>query len=517
MQVIGIQIDKPFVRIALLQKNRNRIEISTLKSALLADSNHVKQLYFPHFKGSITSGLSPKEVLIRSLELKITDTRYINKALEFHSGATTHFNPDEIISVPHLFKKNKKEFEALLFTASKEALKSHLLEMKKIGIDPTQVTAHSMALIRYIQWKEPSLQNAFLIHLGSSEWSCILMEEGKLKKAYSLTNGTEALLTALWEDRKKLLLSKEVEGVAKQIDLLQLKPHLNPHLSLKINEMRHELTKIISSFHRISNQQPLIFTGNTDGFGHLTQFLIENFKDAVIAQHPISFSSEEQKHAISIGLGLEHTHHSLQFLKQEFFPKKNWRRTGLYSLTLFISSIILALLLLAAGTRAIQARKTNMITTLEKTLDIWDPELKKSIFLEGLDPEILLNRWISTVEKHNKDYPYILQAPKMHEVLLWLTQHPFLNQIKEQGEPIVIQRIHYQLVQYPTIEAPKESYQAKVELEFKTPSPMSARKFHEFLLNGDALVDPDPGIEWEMLNQSYRASFFLKNRSAYVP
>lgn len=516
MQVLGIQIDKPFVRAALLQKKQTGIEICTLKLALLSDPHHVKQLYFPKFKGYTASGLSTKEVFFRSVELKITESRHFKKALEFHSEATSYFNPTDIISVPHLLRKTNGDIEALLFTASKETLKSHLLEINKLGIDPDRVSTYAMALTRYIKWKVPSLENAFLIDLGSSEWTCVLMEKGKLKKSYSLPNGIEALLTSLWEDRKKLLQPKEIEGIAKQIDLLQLKSHFNPHLSTKLNEMRQELTKIISSFHRISNEQLVIFTGHIDGFGHLPEFLTETFKELIIAQHPISWALEEQKYAIPIGLGLEQTADSLQLLQQEFFPKRNWRLTGIYSLLLITSSIFLSLILLLIGMNEIQTRKENMVVSLKKTLDQWDPELKQSIFSNNPDEEMLLGRWISIVTKYNKAYPYILQAPKMHEVLLWISNHPFLTQIKEEGESINIQEIHYQLIECPTIDAPQEPYQAKLEIEFKMQSPINARKFHEFLLKGDSLVNPVPGIHWEMLNDGYRTSFFLKNKSSYA-
>lgn len=517
MQVIGIQVDGNFARAAFLQKKRGKIKLCTLKSASLSDASSVKQLYLSPFKGNIVSGLPIKDTLTRFIELKISDTKHFQEALKFHADATTHFNPAEIISIPFVSKKNNGNTQTLLFTTARASLRAHLLEMQKLGIDPDRVSAHSMALVSYMQWRVPSLQNAFLIDLGYNEWTCSFMERGKLKKAHSLPNGTEGLLTSLWEDRKKILLAKEVEGVAKQIDLLQLKSHFNPHLSIKINEMRQELTKIIFSFHRISGQQPVVFLGQIDAFGHLPEFLTESFKEAAVEHPPIPLPIEEKKFAIPIGLGLEHIHHSLQFLQREFFPKKNWRRTGLYSLLLFASSIFLSFMLIFFCTNSIESRKSKMIQSLHNTLEQWAPELKQSIFSENTAQENILNHWISTVSKHNKEYPYLVQAPKMYEVLNWLNQHPFLKQALDEKESIHIEEIHYQLVEYPTIESPQEPYLAKVELEFKTSSPMNARKFHELLLKGDAMVDPSLGIQWEMLNEGYRTSFFLKNRTPYVP
>ena len=61
-----------------------------------------------------------------------------------------------------------------------------------------------------------------------------------------------------------------------------------------------------------------------------------------------------------------------------------------------------------------------------------------------------------------------------------------------------------------------EPYLAKIELEFQVNSPMTARKFHEYLLQGeDPIIQTKKEISWESLSDSYRTSFYLKNRPAY--
>src|SRR3990167_5887442 len=168
--------------------------------------------------------------------LKMTDSRHFEEALSFQSEGATYLDPSDTIAVPHSIKKTEGKIEALLFSASRKSLHTHLQDLSTLQIDPDCVTSNALALIRYVKWRAPMLEEAFLVDLGSSEWSCILMEKGELKKSHSLGLGFEALLAALWEDRKKVLLSKEVEGIAKQIDLSQLQAHLNPNLSKKLNE-----------------------------------------------------------------------------------------------------------------------------------------------------------------------------------------------------------------------------------------------------------------------------------------
>jgi hypothetical protein len=515
MQTLGLQIDRPFLRAALIQKGRAGFKIRALKSATLAEPDNVKLLYNPKFKGRLVSGLSSKDMMLRPLDLNIGNTRHIEAALVFQSEGMTHLNPSEMISIPHSIKKSAGKVEALLFTASRDALKSHLEEFQKLQIDLDGMSSNGLALVYFIQWKAPALSDAFLIDLGSSEWTCALMEKGELKKSHAFGSGTEALLSSLWEDRKKILFPEEVEGVAKQIDLQQIKPNLNPHLSAKLSEIRQELAKVIFSFHRISNQKPIVFTGHIDAFGHLRDFLIESFKEAITEEFDEGWDLEERKFAIPIGLALEQSGRPLQLLAQDFFPKKNWRRAGSYALILLFLSVCLSSFLLAIGLNTIERRKKEMIASVQTTVDLWDPQLKEALVQ---NEETALDLWISGIETYNKEYPYILDVPRAAEVLSWLGQHPLLQEFKTEKDPLEVRDLRYQLVECPKIGSSQSRYRAKVDLQFRIKSPMNARRFHETLLKGEEMVDLASEVSWEALNDSYRASFFLKHtKSPYVP
>lgn len=515
MQTLALQIDRPFLRAALIQKGRLGFKICALKSTPLTEPENVKLLYKLRFKGRLVSGLSSKEVMLRPMDLNIGKTRHIETALGFQSEGITHLNPADVISIPHSIKKSAGKVKALLFSASRIGLKSHLEEFAKLNVDLDCVSSNSLALIHFIRWKAPDLPDAFLVDLGSSEWTCVLMEGGELKKSHALGSGTEALLTAFWEDRKKILLPKEVEGVAKQIDLLQIKPHLNPLFSEKLAQIRQELAKAIFSFSRFSNQKPVVFTGQIDAFGHLKEFLMDGFKETVSKEVGEMIDLEEKKYAIPIGLGLEQAGRPLQLLSQEFFPKKNWRRAGGYGLFLLFLSLCLSSLLLCIGLNRISARKAQMVESVQENLSLWDPQLKNTLLQ---NEEIALKAWIDGVEKYNKEYPYILDVPRAAIVLSWLSQHPLLLEFKMENDPLEVKNLRYQLVEYPKIGSLQNRYRAKVDLQFKVKSPMSARRFHEALLQGDEIVDPNSEVSWEALTGSYRASFFLNSTKVpYVP
>lgn len=490
MHILGIHIDPPFTYTAHIYKGRRGVEIRGLKSNDL----NVKPLYISNFKGRIVSAISAKECLIRPMELKIASQKHMEEALIFQSEAISHFNPAEVLTVPFVQKKGKESVEALLFTVPKEALRLHLAELEKLGADPDGVSTAPMALCHFMRWKFPDLSDAFIVDLGSHETTCVLMEKGQLKKAHAISVGVEKLLASLLEDRKKILLKKDIEGTAKQIDLLLLKPGLNPHLAEHLGELQQELLKAFHSFHRGMEKKPVIFTGRTDAFIHLREFLM----DAPIQDF------EEQKFAISLGLALEQTStQPLQLRQQEFFPKKNWEKMGLFAVGLLGASLLLSATIYLFSSLECQKRKTEMVHLLPES------QSKKAV-------EEQIDEWIAAVEKNNKEYPYILQAPGASEVLAWLSAHPLLNELKTEGDPIDLKEVRYQLVKFPKMNATKEPYLAKVELEFQFKSAMNGRRFHEALRNGDDLVNPQLEMTWDALNEGYRTSFFLKNRGPHV-
>jgi hypothetical protein len=497
MLILGIHLDPPYIRGVLIHKGRKGVEIRALKTALLSESDNVKQLYIADFKGRLVSGLSAKDFLIRPMELKIANQKHVEEAIAFQSEATSHFDPEEVLTIPLLQKKDKETFEALLFTVPRDALRGHLAELEGLQIDPDAVSTIPTALCHFARWKFPKILDAFIIDLGSSEWTCAWMEKGELKKAHAISGGIESLLAALLDDRKKILLKKEIEGAAKQIDLLLLKPGLNPNLTAKLNELRQELTRVHYSFQRGVEKRPIIFTGRTDAFIHLSEFLID------AEENKLPLTLEEQRFAPCLGLALtQMSSQPLQFRHEEFFPRKNWRKMGFYAVSLIAAAFLLSFALLFSGLRSIQGRKMQMLDSIH-------------LNDEG-NAEEKIDRWISAIEKNNKEYPYILQAPKSVEVLSWLSSHPLLEELKRERDPIDVREIKYQLVKFPQIGAPKEPYLAKVELEFRFKSAMNARKFHEALREGDKLVNPKLEITWDTLHEGYRASFFLKNRSPHV-
>lgn len=516
MQILGISIDKPFLRIALIEKNRKRNEIIYLKSFLLDEPENVKQLYTPPFKGKISSALSAQNLLMRSLDVHTNSLKHIDQVIAFQSDATSYFNEESVLSVPLVNRIDKDKTEVHLFTASREAIREHLSALENLKFNPDSVTASPLALIDYIKWKLPDLQDAYVIDLSSDEWTCVCFEKGELKKFHSIAGGTEALLAALCEDRKKTLFRKEITGIAKQIDLLQLKAPLNAHLSMQLVAMKQELCRIIYSYCQNYGPKPVFFTGRVDAFGQMQEYLEEALGDSVTPNITHEIPKEEQKYAISIGLAIGYKAKSLQFRKDEFFPQKNWKRAGVYSLCYFGASLLIAIGLIFFSYSTEKSRSQEMLNFLHSMLDQRDPELAQKIF-SSPNKEEIINQWNRAVSTHSKEYPYAKQYPKVAEILSWIYGHPLIQKAKQEPDPIEIKYVRYQLLECPKVDTPKNPHQAKVEIEFTTKNPINARKFHQSLHQGEGWVDNLQDIQWEALENLYRTSFYLKMENPHAP
>lgn len=509
MQILGITLDKLYFRLALIEKTQKRSQILYLKSFFISEVDAVKQLYKDSFKGKICSSLSAKNLLMRELNISAKSTKHLEEIIAFQTDATSHLSESDFLSIPVIVEQTKEKTNTMLFTASRAGIREHLDLLQRIQIDPDLVTASPIALMNYLKWKMPHVQDAFLVDLGSDEWTCVCMEKGVLKKFHSITGGIESLLEALWEDRKKILIPKEITGIAKQIDLLQLQATLNSQLSDRMIAMRKELARVIFSFSTSWGQKPLFFTGRVDSFGQLKEFLEEALADSVSPNLMEELPKEEQKHALSIGLAVGYDQKPVQFLQDEFFPKKTWKKMGLASLYLGVASMVFSLGMIACSNFFLHSKGEKMISNLRLSLNEWDRTLASEIFIPKSEEEIL-ERWNKAIRLHSKDYAYIMQSPKVAEVLSWIYQHPCISEVQE--DPIEIRALRYQLVQYPKLDSPRDPYQAKIEMEFSTTSPLNARKFHEAIYQGEGWADNTQDIQWETSDNHYHISFYLKDK-----
>lgn len=497
MRILGLHFDRPFVRWAVLEHKSKKFSIHSLKS--IVSDGDVKRLYISERRDRIATSM---KTMVRHLDFKFLSKKKIAQGLRFQIEGLTHLPYEELVFsekiVPH-----EQGAKVTLFLSPKQALCGQLKEWNDLSIYPDLMTSTSEALFQFVQYRAPNFGEGFVIHLGSEEWTCLWIGQGQIKKSFVIDGGVELLLSSLWEDRKKVLFPTEVNGVAKQIDLLHLKSHLNPKLFEQLKEMRNKLHAALSAF-QSEGEVPVFFTGRTDAFGQFCPYLLES-SACLLYEPPMPLNAEESKCAIAIGSALESVaRKQIQFLKGDFVPARQWRQAGLWGLSLLSCSVILSAVCWFSGWKYYNSEKEQVASTFQKMIERMDQPLSKSIFAAGIDEGIVQSAL--AIQKYDKEAPYLVQAPMVSEVLAWLSQKDALE----------ILDLRYKLVSQPHIGALKEPYLAKVEVEFRAES-MASRHFHEELLNGNHLVDANQEIGWEKLPDGYRATFSLKNRVPYVP
>ncbi len=99
-----------------------------------------------------------------------------------------------------------------------------------------------------------------------------------------------------------------------------------------------------------------------------------------------------------------------------------------------------------------------MLESVESIVEQWDPQLKSELFR---NEESALEKWIAGVKTYHKEYPYILDVPRVAEVLFWLDQHPLLKEFKMENDPIEVRDLRYQMVDYPKIGSLQNRYKGK--------------------------------------------------------
>ena len=152
---------------------------------------------------------------------------------------------------------------------------------------------------------------------------------------------------------------------------------------------------------------------------------------------------------------------------------------------------------------------------INRSLEMWtvskDPSIRQELFSGGDSSEDLVYRWLNLIRKNLKDYPFIMKAPLVSQFLSWLTHHPLIESFELAKDPISFKALRYQLVSLPRLESENDPYLAKVEIDFQIASPLHARQLHQSFLTEESLIDLSQEITWEVLDQGYRTSFYLKN------
>ena len=167
----------------------------------------------------------------------------------------------------------------------------------------------------------------------------------------------------------------------------------------------------------------------------------------------------------------------------------------------------------------------KLLSVLHKTYDEYEMQLpvnetEKAESIEGLSVDQLKTR-LNIIEKEIQAIPQIFplqpNVPLVSDVLAWLSTHNSFVQKEGAGskDSLRIESLSYTMVKRPEPSKKQEKYQVKIELEVSSPTPKSAREFHDALIEPNDFVDPKGEVKWSSSRDRYKTSFFLKDKTIY--
>lgn len=493
MNYLGIDFDCDLVNIAFLNKSK---EILDIKSLDLSEIKDVNPLYTSkNAKSIITSGLPIQDVLIKNIPLDLKKTLFIKKAINFQNNFLTSIDPQKTVTIPFIIKQ---ESVVKFFITTKEFLRNHINKLNVLKIDPDYTICSSIALCNYATHFFHDTKNSFIIHIGLTKTYCVLMKNNLPEKTHSIKFGLKNIFEENLNNKKN----------NNNLDVLSLKQS-NPIFE-KLTTLKNEIHRALVSFSSSPEEKyPLILTGNCKPFINLERFL-ENEKISLILLNEIlEKNSNLKNHAISIGLALHSFSKESQFLqfrKDEFTCNKKLINIGK---KVFFFCAFIFIFLILVSVISFSVLKNNEKQFHEKLIHLQKFEkikLNKDEILSFNNFYDDLDSYEKKLSKQTKDFPYFLKVPNVSETLIWINNHELLKEAE-------LISFSYTLEKYPNINAKNEPYLVKIEIEFKTKIPSIARNFYDSVLKGEGLVNPKEEITWDVGNDSYKTSFYLKTKN----
>lgn len=468
MVTVGIAIGQEHLHVAILTKKKAKISIQEL-STLTDSPNSVKQLYSNlatsyKEKFTIATFLAAKDVILRRFFLPLIEKRKILATLPFQieSLIAVPDNPIIAISINPVSQKNSS-VEA--FITSKALFFTHIKSLENKGIDTHFVGCSVSNLFRFITWALPKQKKGIVIHVGHQETFCLFYQENQLESAQSFAADPLSF--------KKNLEKYQIFLTQKGWDTSY------PYVLIEENPCASACKSIIEEV-----------------FG----------TDQIILDNP-----SYPQYALAIGAALEamaEDGKQIEFSQENFTTKKTKQRF-FKKIIFYISTCAILTLVSLIGVQAhLYKKQTALFTQISSILP---KELQKTHPKTIQEWQQSLLSWGKTLHIQKFPFPMLPTVPKVSDVLAWISTHPaFLSPQGKLKEGINILSIHYQMLNYPTVDQKNVSYDAQVAIEFTASAPRLAREFHEALLKENQMINTKKPVQWQVQGNKYRATFILK-------
>lgn len=535
---IGLELTPTEVKTACVTSGKDNPTILSL-SIFPHHSEHVKQLYIDH--PIISTAVRGKDVLIRSLTLPLTKLKDINDALSFQAEPLLPYSIDQACLAYQITSKSTETTELAFLSIQKETLLEHLEVWRNEGIEPEVVGSVPSALCAFASCYLSSIKTVLILHIGTQEITCSLINEGKLWASFTQPDGFELLVKAQQEDGGGPLPQGEEEWKT-------IKETAGSALGAALKKIEKEIAKMCFSLSKESGNTPIegvALTGEVALCDGLSETLVKHLSYPLKSCASLDNHTSRELHYYAVPLGLAigalpGSNLTINFRQHELSYPHPWRRLQL-PLALLLTSIFLLTLAFYFFSQQyidyqegkVKQEYIDLLGSLNKTHENFEkaflaknpyaeaPDNDEIPKVEQLDREDIARRltflqkeFLSTPDS----FPLFANTPRVSDVFAWLTQHPAVLLIDEEGNKqskLQIENFSYSMVKRPQQGKKQEKYQVKIEIEFTSPTPKLAREFHDALITPNEWIDPKGEVKWNSSRGKYKTSFFLKDKTAY--
>jgi type IV pilus assembly protein PilM len=550
---LGLEFNSLSLRGAALSYHKGKPKLDTLFECAVdhepSSQENVKQLYIREPNKQldallethlVVTAVNTDEVLVRPLEIKLKKSTAIDAVLPFQAEPLLPYPLENAILDKITLAKTQDATQLTIAAIRKDHLAYHLENWHNLKIEPEVISAVPAALAVFTKHFSPSESIQFVLHLGFSKTTCILVNNGKLIAAQVIHQGTASLLNALPK-------SKDIETIDTPFPLEEneTSPLVNVVDSLRLDIARtiYALAKHVKG----KEIHEILLTGEGATIENLSTTLCRNLNKTLLlpkedAQFPISIG-ELQKYALPIGSALStlpKCHEQINFRQMEFAYPRPWKRLKqpiaiYFSLCFFVAFAfhLFGIAYLAYQEDVLKTQYLDLLQAMNRPYNEFEKEFRsKNPKEEEIWDEIPSVKTLSQdalkdrlrylereIQASPQTYPLLPNVPLVSDVLAWLCTHPNIVGKERVGDELPqtlqIESFGYSMIKRPEISKKQEKYQIKVELEFTSPTPKRAREFHDALIAPNELVDPKGEIKWSSNRDKYRTSFFLKDKTHY--
>ncbi len=503
------------------------------------EKDNVKPLYMHH--PVITTGLEGKEVLVRPLRLPLTKKKDIEEALAFQAEPLLPYAADQAFLAYQEIVKTADSTDLTLLAVRKEAIQAHLEPWQALQIEPEKIACVSSALCEFGATYLTSVKTYLILHLQRQEMTCVLIQDGKLWASFAKPEGLDLLWAAQSNEGSVSLPQNEEEWQALEQEKENPLTETLKRLQKEVTKMGYALAKECKS----GTIEGIAVTGETAEWQGFSQILTQHLHLPLLTcQPPAGYSSLDLfSYAVPIGLAigsLPGRAHCIDFRQQEWSYPHPWRRLRAPVAMYFVSILLLSYAFYFFGQQYLHDHenqlKQNYIHLLS-SMNKSHEEFELAFAAKNPGAHEQFNGEIPKIEHIRQDdlmmrlaflqkelqatpdsFPLFANVPRVSDILAWLSQHPAVIFTDEEGKrqaKLQIENFSYTMMKRPQQGKKQEKYQVKVELEFSSPTPKWAREFHDALIAPNDWVDSKGEVKWNTNHGKYKASFFLKDKTAY--